>query len=222
MTERCPRVCLNTIELLSSAGKLSKELVWEHFRMGSYDLVTKIISNLNFNKPNMIKYFDELSNAESPTWIKEKLVLAIVCAVRQNFGIKHNFPLPIVCNKFDYDYFSNVASKLSSIYHPNLYDIEAVLYHNVSRDLVQKTTVEVVTKPVEVNVSLDKKQKVITVDGVSFSSDEKLTTLDGKIEKPASVIKDKPVFQSKNDSRYVPISEKEFASSLLEGLKSFK
>lgn len=86
------------------------------------------------------------------------------------------------------------------------------------------------SKVIENHVKVDNKKeepylKTIEVDGVRFSKNEELTTLDGKIGKgsgsrpPASQDSDPESPRVQQDPRMIPISEKEFAREFIKGSK---
>ena len=255
MNECCPRSCVLSLERLNAIGDTSVDSVRKLFRFNSYELVDKVLYNIDSNPKEAFKYLDELVSSESPTWIRDAMVFAVASGVRIDSGAKSNYPTPIRFYQTRLKSWVNFANALSMIDKPNIHDIESSLFlneHRVvdsykhsntlghidsfsdkksdtkaldvkaveSKDL--KEICEVKQEVVVKEKDLNKQKSNIEIDGVVFSTHERLTTLDDKVM-PDAPVKDQ-VFEfvelnKTNASEYTPITEKEFIKGLIGRLQ---
>ncbi len=93
--------------------------------------------------------------------------------------------------------------------------------HNGTKNGMVDQVVERLVEPKN-SIPVHMPSKSLEVDGVKFSSDESLTSLDSKIEKGSSGPPPAPeqnFARVEYDKRYVPLPEKEFASGLINRIK---
>lgn len=266
--DNCPRECLIALDTISQLGEINETSVRSYFRFESYEMVSEILSHLDKNPNQAFEILDKLSNTESPTWIKDHIIMAIASALRVGVGAKATFMVPTNFFENRGRGWATVASDLGAIDRINISEIGAILLKE-SRAIpitaipeVQKSITSIepepqilqtieppkpaeqtITKPSESTQStkleasksseipaekpkpkaVDKPRiKEITVDGINFSSNEQLTSLDGKVNKTQPPVSENnsPVLQVELSSDHVPITEKDFSESLISRLKN--
>jgi DNA polymerase III subunit gamma/tau len=220
MTEFCPRECVKALDILSLNEDFELDAVKNHFEFDCYESVANLVSNLD--KPQTVLYeIESLSNSKSPNWVKDKLIFALMDAVKLKYDVPTKFPCKIA-GSYDANLALNVASRLVVLDRPTFPEIEAVLIEPVAIQIPTVITQAVpVEKPKEhlsiVDVgksesipTVKNTPKIMTIDGISFSSNERLTSLDGKILK--SEIAEEPIILNEQpfDNRHAPISEEDF------------
>lgn len=233
VSEFCPRICVNNLESLTQFGEISEELVSDHFHLQSYRLVSQIISDIPNNSERAIKYFCKLKDLESASWIRDKLLACAMGKIRLSYGVRFNFPVSVSSQEdVNREILSEFSIRLSSIYNPNIYDIESVLFSVLSlpNSEPKKQKVESEIKPeikikpeiekIEINTPKPGLVKSVEIDGISFSSNERLTTLDGKINKAKEGTKVDPSLLQRKDLSHAPIPEKEFAEKFIQNFKN--
>lgn len=259
--ENCPRECIIALDTISQLGEVDEPAVRSYFRFDSFEMISNMLAKLDNDPQQAFDILDQLSNKESPTWIKDHIIMAIASALRTGVGAKPTF---MVATNF-YDNrgrgWAIVASDLGAIDRINISDIEAILLKEsraisavavpeirsvvkqessepliaVSETMAPKVEAQtpeppkaLEVKPPETRpspspkpVATKKVTKEITVDGVNFNSDEVLTSLDskvGKVQPPVSE-NQSPVLQVGLSVDHAPLTEKDFAQSLLARLR---
>lgn len=237
--KNCPRQCLISLDTLASTAQpITQETIDQYFRFSSYELVVELLASLS-NITAIFPILDKLSSKETPTWIRDTVVFAVSSAVRQNIGTKHTYPVSVDVIVPQSDALVSLARSLSSIERPLFADIEmAILDFVVTPTMPLPKYERAIPKQVEQEITLPKTKeapkpespppkpespppKEIEVDGVKFSSDESLTSLDNKIETieiNSDDIEDS-VTSVKLDEDNVPITEKQFIDGFLDRLK---
>lgn len=243
--ENCPRECLIALDTISQIGIIDETSVKSYFRYSSFELVSEVLSNIDNNPQRSLQLLDELSNKESPSWIKDHIVMAISSAMRVGVGAKPTFLVPTNFFEFRGREWAIVVNDLLRVDKINIYDIESILLKdsrsvpivsNRIETVIEVTRTEQNQKPtqaenpvVKTEPKLEKietskpstKVREVTVDGINFSSDELLTSLDNKINKKPSGSNDNqnPVLQVELSLDHVPITEKEFSECLISRIK---
>lgn len=246
--QNCPRLCLLTLDSLASLGPVTKKATEQLFRFDSYANIVKLLASLNHDLSTALTLLEALNNKETPTWIRDTTVFAISSAARQSLGIKHKFPTQVDDLVANSQNLIRLAHRLGSIEKPLRTDLEvALLDHVVPHEpsvirLPAQSTVETAQPdPIHIpppepepapELALEPEPKSpsepapvpnsqsIEIEGVKFSADENLTSLDGKIGN-ATVKEDTtddaaPVKYDKNN---VPITEKQFIDGFLASIK---
>lgn len=247
--ENCPRECLIALDTISQIGSIDDISVKSHFRFKSFELISQMLQTIDSSPSEAFVILDELFNQESPTWIKDHIIMAISSSLRVSIGAKPTFPVPT-------NFFANrgrswveIVGELNRVDRINMSDIESILLKNSKHipivDIIppivkKEITVEVLPSKQDlpkieekseekkpdtavVNaVPSSKKRKEVTIDGVNYSSDEKLTSLDKKIERKSETDSGdkKSVFQVELSLEHAPLTEKDFADNLVSRFKS--
>ncbi len=226
----CPRTCLTKIEAISIVGDLTLELVKKYIGFSDIELLTGILIQLDSNPKFVIQKLNELSERESPSWIRDNLVLIISNAVKKNIGIKSDLYL-------NTDFFNirgmrwvDLAKSLAIIEKPTHQNIEFTLISNTTifAQISHGSTVGFVEtfRPQKVELSKNWSGKSLEIEGIKFSSEENLTTLDDKIEigtRGPDVITSGSNYDSvKFDPSHAPIPDTEFARAFIQRMQKSK
>jgi DNA polymerase III subunit gamma/tau len=242
----CPRSCVLALERLRVLGDVSVEATRKFFRFDSYELVDKILHNVDQNPTIAFGYLDQLSASESPSWIRDTMVQAIASGMRVDVGVKSNFPVAIRFFQVRLRGWLDLAHTLGAIEKPMMPDIEAALLRGTGQRVAPVTISEPVqfeppkdtpeVRPPEVHLAAPKPilpsgpsaiptvmipapvavltpklNRVVEIDGISFSANERLTTLDDKISPSVIPIQNDPdVPPVELNTEHAPITEKEF------------
>ena len=247
MNECCPRTSILALERMSILGPVTIDSVRSFFRFDSYELIDKILTNLDSSPSSAFAMLDDLSAVESPTWIRDTIVSAIVNGMRIDVGAKSKYPVPIRFFQNRLQGWLVTAKELGVIDRPIIQDIEATLligpnYKVVSSPVKETTVIETpkssiptqltpISQPVQPVFSQPRlvpkpiahiSNKSIELDGVKYTSDERLTTLDDKVNTPRmdTSISGKEVPPVELDTAHAPITEKDFIHGLLSRVKS--
>lgn len=240
-----PRSCLNSIWSLHSSGSISPSSVREMFRVSQIEALSDFLKKAD-SDPSLFFSLDSIIGSESPTWVRDTIVNLISSAFRTSMGLpsKQGYPVGFFESR-DPNSWLSLAKHLASLDRPNPSDIELAFISTApSQATYRKTTdmsaavkpdvtihsIESISPPQPVklptpSIESDLPQKTarslstLEVDGVTFRSDERLTSLDDKIEQgkgsPRSTSKDDSLVESLDRSK-VPLSEQEFSRVFLE------
>jgi DNA polymerase III subunit gamma/tau len=262
--DNCPRECIIALSTMSQVGVISESAVQEYFRFDSFKLVAKLLETIDHSPSQAFECLDELVNRESPTWIKEQIMLAIASSIRINIGAKPTFPVPTDFFQSRGRAWAKVAADLSGIDRINMSEITAVLLqespavpviahapnfaplidfdpkpgailkvHSKEPSAPEKIAVKEEPKKVEPKpapapppvesqqLKKSPKRREVTVEGVRYSSDESLTSLDDKVQKTKDVPPESSValLQVQLSAEHAPINEKDFKETLLARFK---
>jgi DNA polymerase III subunit gamma/tau len=244
----CPRTSILALQRMSILGPVTVDSVRQFFRFNSYELIDKILFNLDSNPALSFATLDELAITEGSVWIRDTIALAIVSGMRIDIGVKSNYPVPIHFFQTRMDGWLATVKELGNIERPTISDIEAVLLmdqdHRVytptrttpvfSNPVISVPPVAIIPPIVPVPPIVFKSEQVsepvldvirnrsLELDGVKYTSDEQLTTLDNKVNAPRDNIpiseKDMPPVEL--DKAHVPITEKEFIHKFISRVKT--
>ena len=244
----CPRSCIISIESLSNLGTITCNSVRTLFGFDNYDLILQILRNIDSKPAVAFEMLDKLAANETPTWIRHNIVLAISSIMRQKMKIGYAYPIEIrddlPCDLIE------VAQDLGKIDRPVISDIEAVLlkrsfrndisvfipqprvfepireHQSMSETLVSETQSEIQPKlQAEFAPTSEPKHSVKTIefDGIKFSSDENLTSLDSKIVGKQALMTEietnTDVVSVKLNKDHVPLTEKQFIEKFIGRVK---
>jgi DNA polymerase III subunit gamma/tau len=252
MNDCCPRTSILSLQRMSVLGDVTIDSVRQFFRFNSYELIDKILYNLDSSPVSAFAMLDELASIEGPVWIRDTIVFAIVSGMRVDIGVKSNYPVSTRFFQNRLQGWLTIAKELGGIERPTLFDIEAVLLMDQNRidapkiapvfsnpsTLVPSVPIPVPpvavipltvpvspvvfkSEPVSKSVLDAVRSKSLELDGVKYTSDERLTTLDDKVNTPKSdiVISEKDVPPVELDQAHAPISEKELIRNLISRVK---
>jgi DNA polymerase III subunit gamma/tau len=246
LNARCPRTSLTTLQSASLLGSVTVDSVKQITRFASMEGIVQALCLLQSNPAKATEAFDYSFDQEGPAWVRDQVVLAISSAMRVSYGAKPTHPIPPTFWGSRGGAWLETARALSLLERPNQADVEAVLYSavvplpagTVSTRLPgvpppppprsaapepPKALKPVPPPPPSIKVVLPTNApRTLEVDGVLFSSDENLTSLDNKIEHggapPGS--DPGPDIRVKFDAESLPMSNKEFARGFLERIRS--
>jgi DNA polymerase III subunit gamma/tau len=249
-----PRTSITSLETVSGMGKVTEALVREIYRFNSMDDICKVLSLLDADPASAFGVLDRLFANESPSWVRDSIVAAISSAIRCSVGAKPTYPVPTNFFPIRGRSWANLASALSRVDRPDEAAVEAILLefpngHVVSEILQMPAPVpsaspiavptptpaltkeeprKAVEEPKKVSVKPkpESKPKDIEHDGVRFTSNETLTSIDQKIRNSASssVGSDKPKAELgvPYDQRLAPVPPKEFSRAFHDRFKATK
>jgi DNA polymerase III subunit gamma/tau len=253
MHRTCPRLCLLSLNSLASVGDVTVSATQEFFRFNSYECIVNLLAHVNTDLTKSISLLDELSTRETPSWIRDNMVYAISSAVREDIGVKSQYPVAVQSIVPLSKNLVQLANKLGALDKILLVDIEISLLDHVMPhqsvkivekvEVVKPTSVEpksistskfesepnhkpeselpesepLVLEPKITESEPVKSNSSIEIDGVKFSDQEELTSLDKKIgmadrDKPK---KEKIAVSVQLDEDNVPITEKQFVDGFL-------
>lgn len=232
LTGLCPRESICAVEsIFISYGSINDDNIKYHFR---FDDISSLISSLHFLRDDIresISILDRCASA-SPFWIRDKLVDIINSAFRISIGLKVSFNFDNSFINSGTKSWSEFCKNLSLIEKPTHSDILSlyIWFHNYSSDETPQTptnpsNIRIAPRPPSPEEYLPKSTgKTVEIDGIVFTSNEDLTSIDKKIEKGRSnnKVPDIETNQVKSNNTNVPISEAEFSSEFSRRIKRSK
>jgi DNA polymerase III subunit gamma/tau len=246
----CPRSCVISVESLANLGTITHNSIRSFFGFDNYDLILQILRSIDTKPNTAFETLDKLSANETPTWIRHNIVLAISSIMRQRIKIGHSYPIEIR-DDLPPDLIE-MAQDLGKIDRPVISDIEAILLKRAFRqsivsapqfktsepierrpslgvsrvesEIVPETKLEVKLTQPDIEFVKNSKPliKTIEFDGIKFSSDENLTSLDSKIVVDTSITKietETDVISVKLNKDHVPLTEKQFIEKFISRVK---
>lgn len=128
-----PRSSLISLDTLSQLGPVRIADVRKFFRFDSYESVDLLLSTLDEDPARSMGILDSLFDSESPSWVRDAIVLAISSGLRADIGAKSNYPVPLRFFQSRLHGWSTLAAELGRLDKPRAADIEAVLLGSLSR-----------------------------------------------------------------------------------------
>lgn len=128
-----PRSSLISLDTLSQLGPIRIADVRKFFRFDSYESVDLLLSTLDEDPARSMGILDSLFDSESPSWVRDAIVLAISSGLRADIGAKSNYPVPLRFFQSRLHGWSTLAAELGRLDKPRAADIEAVLLGSLSR-----------------------------------------------------------------------------------------
>jgi len=124
----CPRSCLMSLNAIASVGAVNHVAVLEFFRFNSYELIVKALSVLNYDINKTFSLLGELFAKETPSWIRDNIIFAVVSCMRKSVGVESDFPVSIDSLRVGTkSRWVKACHDLSSINRPTAPNIEAVV-----------------------------------------------------------------------------------------------
>jgi len=240
VTGKTPRSCLIALDSLCTMGGVTLKNVQSHFRFNSYVFVDQVLSLIDKDTLSAFNILDDLSSIESPTWIRDAIILAIVSGFRSKIGARPTFPVKTKFFNMRDNEWTDLAHKLGCIDRPSMANIEAELLASIPNNDIKQSKIDTITTKVTpimlpksytqikhddiINKIEDDCVKQIQIDGVTFSHNESLTTLDDRIisrnDTDASISSE--LLMVELDKSRAPITEKEFVSGFINRIKQDK
>ena len=242
----CPRACLTTIELLSPSVTL--ESVKSHFRYSSLESLASILARVDSSPSSALEDLDAVMAAEGPSWVRDHIILAVSSALRVSVGARPTFPAGHVFFASRGKRWAELARLLGALDRPSPADIESALIADCPMVSAHPSPVQAASpsgppqaappppqaapppppqaisqppspRPALALAPAPAPGAEIEVDGIKFTHNENLTSLDSKID-GGSRTPPVPAVSNPSDVELdrskIPISEKEFARGLVQ------
>lgn len=242
--DRSPRSSINTLQSIVFSDGLSLTAVRKHFRYDNQAIICESLKLLLDKASHCLQEMSPVFESESPAWIRDTIVKIISTSIRKALSINTPSHVPVIAMDPSYiNYWSSIAKDLSLVEKITIYDIEMVLinsvkhvssvshpaYHPVSQVIPKITKEE--AKPLEVPAYLYNRKKSekptikpskhLEIDGVKFSSEENLTSIDTKIGSSRGPnLEEKAGTPVEYEIDKVPMSEQEFSRAFFEKFSS--
>lgn len=238
--ERSPRMCLNEINSINFQGKISRSFVEEYYRYSSKKQIANALNYLSEKVSITISELTSVGEKESPLYIRDIMIQIISNSIRNVLDVPVKPGIPVIpMNRADILSWSNVGKSLSLIEKPSISDIEIVLFSclkitdspklTYEAKSFSKSSADLVEPDLKINIlkspNVARTEKVtpgktIEIDGVKYSSEEILTSVDSKMlgsRGPVQVESSKPIVEW--DKSKIPMSEQEFSHGFIQRLK---
>ena len=230
-SQNCPRICIRSVETMAVSGAIDMAAVRGFLRFDSYEVVDKVLATIDDNPKSAVQAFDGLIDREGATWVRDAMLFAVASGLRADVGANHTYPCRITFFQTRLRQWSEFARQIGVMEHP----ISAgILSSLLSTRFVSKPEFKVVDTtclpmaapapapapaPEQSSSASQVSPSPLEVGGIQFSSNEKLTTLDSKVNTKSEPVQ-KPESQSvEYRSDMIPISDREFARGFIRRLK---
>lgn len=235
-SQNCPRVCIRAVETMAVSGPVDMNAVREFLRFGSYETVDKILATIDEHPRPAIQAFDELVDREGATWVRDTMLFAVSSGLRIDVGASHVYPCHITFFQTRLRQWAEFARQIGVMDHPTGSGILSSLLstrfgmvpstpHAVSTNPIPSVPTPVVssvpTPVISQSPALSPSMgSPLEIDGVQFSSNERLTTLDAKIGARQEPVPEPESQSVEYRSDMIPMSDREFARGFISRLKS--
>ncbi len=122
-----PRSSVNTLDSLASAGPVDLAAVSRVFHGGSFAAVSAMLGLLDRDRVSALALMDDLIGAESPAWVRDAVVLAILAGMRRASGVPSTYRGPLDFYDSRGSGWVQAASVLSSMERPTAVGVEFAL-----------------------------------------------------------------------------------------------
>ena len=213
----CPRVVAANLSLLADLGGVNLTNFHTVFDNSLADAVVNFISNFD-DKVERIRLMSDLTSKFNPKTFLKELVYVISLVKRREYNIEVSYPISIVSLKVSKPLSEFIFDCLS---FPEV--SETALTFLVTKDYARaETPVQVENKSVAGNTEPKRNiRKVIEIDGIKYNDQEKLTSLDDKIEVSVNVEVINPL---ENPVEFinlkVPMTERDFGREYIRRIKA--
>lgn len=204
MTQSCPRVCIKAIETMSVMGPVDIAAARKFLRFDSYEAVDRVLARIDDQPRAAIDAFDALVDREGAAWVRDAMVLAISSGLRVDAGAKPSYPVPTTFFQTRLRKWSDFARQIGVVEKPTPAGLLAALLSTPDSCAHQAPSLAphppVIPSPpasmlpppppAKASPTPESKQEPepkpkpveqLEIDGVTFSRQENLTTLDSKI-----------------------------------------
>jgi DNA polymerase III subunit gamma/tau len=240
-----PRQCINSLQSIHFLGQVSVDAVRSYYRLDRVENLCQALSILTENPIYCIRELSPVIDSESATWVRDNIIKIISSSIRTCLGLPAN-DSHIAINSADIHNWSVLAKDLALIEKPTPYDIELIILSSFKSPaaegfnfpkpaaiplpslspIVAKDNAEY-KEPLK--IVLPKKKAVkeeltpnnsIEIDGVTFSPDESLTSVDSKIGPGRGVsTPDENSALVEFDKDKIPITDQEFSRGFIQKFK---
>ena len=196
-SDRSPRSSINVLQSIMFTDDVSVPSVHKYYRYDSLKIIRDSLSLLMDKTSYCLQEITPVFESESSIWIRDSMVKVISQSVRKTLGIPVILNIPTFSfGQSDVGFWTNISKSLGVIDKPTIYDIEAILLSAVRPLNAQvvyvnpsvKESPQVIDKPASVTLpsapkpkEILKPGKKIEINGVTFSAEESLTSIDDKI-----------------------------------------
>lgn len=228
-SECCSRVAYSLMETLLELGVTTLEEASFHLGLSPYQELLDIIRELNTGlTPQTLEKLTSLLRVEGPDFVQEQTIKLSLECEKRNLKMRPSFPVSL--DGFDFPTpLRNISRKLLD---RESYSASELEYMLIEPFLVDAPTPAILApaeaphkirvKQKEVLAKAQAKSKTVEVDGIVFSSDEKLTGLDSQfVSQPPPAPKDPEEAPSvKLDKDRVLMSNKDFSRALRSRIRN--
>jgi len=228
------RVALNALEFIRQEGSVDIASVRKYFKHDVYADLSHALMSLGTDLGYCLSTLDPILATESAAQVRTMISELVVNSFRKKNGLPHKLTdyANLYTTAFEYPWM-DLVSDLSSIQRINVYDVESCLVRHLRK---KPEPVQVDDRPREIPLQLVKQKaasppvvspikptgKSISVDGITFSPDERITAMHDRMEGsrgPTGPSFADPPINVKLDKQKIPISEQEFARGLIQRFK---
>lgn len=214
----CPRVVAANLALLKDLGGLNTSNLQTIFDNSLPEAVIRWISVFG-DKAERIKYTAEVIANHNPKTFLKELVQVISFIKRLSYNIPVSYPLSLAGLKIsdEINQFINDCLAYPEVTETSLTFLVTKDYKSVSVE-VKNAKSETLDNDKPVKKSF---RKVIEIDGIKYNSQEKLTSLDDKIEVSVNTDISNPVETTvEYINLKVPMTEREFGREYIRRVKA--
>jgi len=241
----CPRICVSSLDTLRTLGGATVLFTKELFRYTSMEALVNALRRIDSEPSAAFDDFDRLFSSEGVSWVRDNMIAAIASSLRTSVGAKATYPVATSFLSNSGIRWGDLARALGSLDRPTSHDVEAAIVSTISGGQVSQTNIGTpssfsVTPPVQpvIHKSPQPQQpyihppktetvlprtskRTLEIDGVIYTNDERLTSLDHKIEPGGHIpiSTSLPMADVNLDKTKVPIPEKEFSRLFVQRTK---
>ena len=237
-SQNCPRICIRSIETVSILGPVNSDSMKKFLRFESYEIVNKVLSLIDDSPKTAIQAYDDLIDQEGPVWVRDAMLFAVSSGLRIDVGANHTYPCKVSFFQTRLRNWSEFARQIGMMERPTSSGILSALIAtrpdflpsgvknvtavNLNTPMTVSSPPEAVPSPPEAVPSPPEtslKNAGLEIEGIKFSSDEHLTTLDGKIEVTVKqdLVEESSGVEYRSDM--VPMSDREFVRDFINRVK---
>ncbi len=220
--DQCLRTVLSGIHAAVVTGTDISSYVNAMLNVAEYETIANAMSIYESDNASCISMIDCVVTSHGPAWVSDAIRHLAISVYKNNRGIRHSYKSRIP-GGIDETSILSISKAISSIQNPSAIDIMVCLMKTTPQQDV-KSSLKLSKTPVsDIKEIKESAKKTFEVDGIKFTSDETLTSIDHKIEK-GNKMKDE-----KQENKYVTIkkdtnnarqlNEQQFRDSLLKRIR---
>jgi len=228
------RVALNALEYIRSEESVTVASVRKYFKHDVYSALSHALMSIGTDVNYALSVLDPILSTESAAQVRTMISELVVNSFRKKNNLPHkwNDIANLFTSSFEYPWM-DLVSDLSSIQRINIYDVEIALVKHLSKrppeayreEKKEAKPIQMIKSPTKVApVALPPATttRAISIDGITFSSEERVTSMHDRMEGtrgPTGPSFSEPAVNVKLDRQKIPISEQEFARGLIQRFK---
>jgi len=234
--QNCPRVCIRAVETMAVSGPVDVAAVRSFLRFGDYEAVDKILARVDEQPKSAIQEFDALIDREGPVWVRDAMLYAVASGLRADVGAGHDYPCRVTFFQTRLRHWSEFARQIGVMERPTAAGLMAALLSTQAGFAPRAPTslpgeIPVPTKTLEpiktvstlaaavMPVVAKTGPEPLEINGINFSSTERLTTLDTKVNGKVEPVPEPDPQSAEFRPDMVPMSDREFARVFVNRFK---